>query len=387
MFKRYQGSYVFYVVLFFFFFFCMAAFSSVLSVYLISIDIGMADMSRIVSASAIFAFATVPLTGYICDLTKKPRLVTAIMMVIMGIGAVLFSFSRTVGLLFFLNGLSFSMISAVQPVLERLAGASKYRYGVLRVWGTIGYAVGAQAAGVILEHMPARWLFIIILAGGVLTALGLTGADDPIMETKEVPEDVQRVSFKAFLKKPMFLLYCLMTVLFWGASGANMTYIPVLLKDLGITTDKIGTIIFFSTLVEIPLIVFSNKFMDKFNGKELVVFASGLSLAEFLVYSLVQEIWIVVMIVILFKAIATTTYVMITLKVVRNLVEDEMSTTGMSLVNTASSLGMIIMQNVGGIVVEATSLRSFYLILAAIMALIILLTTFLKVNNTKKVFE
>ena len=114
---------------------------------------------------------------------------------------------------------------------------------------------------------------------------------------------------------------------------------------------------------------------------------SGLSLAEFLVYSLVQEIWIVVMIVILFKAIATTTYVMITLKVVRNLVEDEMSTTGMSLVNTASSLGMIIMQNVGGVVVEATSLRSFYLILAAIMALIILLTTFLKVSNTKKVFE
>ena len=67
--------------------------------------------------------------------------------------------------------------------------------------------------------------------------------------------------------------------------------------------------------------------------------------------------------------------------------EDEMTTTGMSLVNTASSLGMIIMQNVGGIVVEATSLRSFYLILAAIMALIILLTTFLKVDNNKKVFE
>ena len=46
-----------------------------------------------------------------------------------------------------------------------------------------------------------------------------------------------------------------------------------------------------------------------------------------------------------------------------------------------------LMQNVGGIVVEATSLRSFYLILAAIMALIILLTTFLKVDNNKKVFE
>ncbi len=387
MFKRFQGNYIFYVIVFFFFFFCMAAFSSVLSVYLISIDIGMADMSRIVSASAIFAFATVPLTGYICDLTKKPRLVTAIMMVVMGIGAVLFSFSRKVGLLFLLNGISFSMISAVQPVLERLAGSSRYRYGVLRVWGTIGYAVGAQSAGLILQKLPARWLFIIVLAGGVLTAIGLTGADDPIPEEKDPAEEEQRVSFKAFLKKPAFLLFCFMTVLFWGASGANMTYVPVLLQDMGITTDRIGTIIFFSTLVEIPLIVFSNRFMDRFSGKKLVVFAAGLSLVEFLVYSQVRLVWVVVLIVILVKAIATTTYVMIILKVVRNLVEDEMTTTGMSLVNTASSLGMIIMQNVGGIVVEATSLRSFYLILAAIMALIILLTTFLKVDNNKKVFE
>ncbi len=387
MLQRFRGSYAYYVLVFFFFFFCMAAFSSVLPVYLISIDIGVADMSRIVSASSIFGFAAVPLTGYICDLTRRPRLVTGIMMVCMGIGAVLFSLSRTVGLLFLLNGLSFSMIFAVQPVLERLAGASRYRYGVLRVWGTIGYAVGAQLAGLILEKLPAQWLFWIILLGGVLTAVGLAGVDDPIVEEKQPEAGAQRISLKAFLKKPAFLLFCLMTILFWGASGANMTYIPVLLSDMGLQTGTIGTIIFFSTLVEIPLILYSNRFMDRFNGKHLIVFAALLSLVEFLVYGLVFKTWIVVAIVILLKAIATTTYVMIILKIVRNLVEDEMTTTGLSLVNTASSVGTILMQNIGGEVVEATTLRTFYLILAAIMALVILLTTFLKVDNNKKVFE
>ena len=386
MFKRFQGKYVFYVVVFFFFFFCMAAFSSVLSVYLMSIDIGVADMSRIVSASGIFAFAMVPLTGYFCDLTKRPRLIAGILMVIMGIGSVLFSLSRTVGLLFFLDGISFSLIAAVQPVLERLAGSSKYRYGILRVWGTIGYAVGAQAAGLILQKIPSRWLFIIILIAGILTALGLAGADDPIVEEKDPSEVEEKVRFTALLKKPAFLLFWLITFLFWGASGANMTYVPVLLKDMGITTDFIGTIIFFSTIVEIPLILFSNRFMDRFSGKQLVVFAASLSLMEFLVFGLVRQVWIVVMIIVLFKAIATTTYVMTILKVVRNLVSDTMTTTGLSLINTGSSLGTIVMQNIGGIVVEATTLRTFYLILAGIMTMIILLTALLKVGNDKKVF-
>ena len=62
------------------------------------------------------------------------------------------------------------------------------------------------------------------------------------------------------------------------------------------------------------------------------VLAALLSLVEFLVYGLVFKTWIVVAIVILLKAIATTTYVMIILKIVRNLVEDEMTTTGLSLV-------------------------------------------------------
>ena len=386
MFRRYKGSYIFYVVVFFFFFFCMAAFSSVLSVYLMSINIGVADMSRIVSASGIFAFAMVPLTGYFCDLTKRPRLIAGILMVVMGIGSVLFSLSRTVGLLFFLDGISFSLIFAVQPVLERLAGSSKYRYGILRVWGTIGYAVGAQAAGLILQKIPSQWLFIMILIAGVLTALGLAGADDPIVEEKDPSEVEEKVRLTAFLKKPAFLLFWLITFLFWGSSGANMTYVPVLLKDMGISTGTIGTIIFFSTLVEIPLIVFSNRFMDRFSGKQLVTFAASLSLLEFLVFGLVKQVWVVVMIIVLFKAIATTTYVMTILKVVRNLVNDNMTTTGLSLINTGSSLGTIVMQNIGGFVVEATTLRTFYLILAGLMTLIILLTALLKVGNDKKVF-
>ena len=134
MVRRFKGSYFSYVLVFFFFFFCMASFSSVLSVYLSGIGISYSNVGRIVSASGFFAMIMIPTTGYLSDRTRKPRLIGGIMLVCVGIFVMLFSQSRTVALLFLLNGLTMSFISAVQPLLERLAGASKYRYGILRVW-------------------------------------------------------------------------------------------------------------------------------------------------------------------------------------------------------------------------------------------------------------
>ena len=394
MVRRFKGSYFSYVLVFFFFFFCMASFSSVLSVYLSGIGISYSNVGRIVSASGFFAMIMIPTTGYLSDRTRKPRLIGGIMLVCVGIFAMLFSQSRTVALLFLLNGLTMSFISAVQPLLERLAGASKYRYGILRVWGTIGYAVGAQAAGVMIEKLPPVTLFIAVLAGALLCALGFAGAEDPIMDKKKTAEEGSAVvkqeekpKLSSFLKNPNYLLFLVITVLFWGSSGVNMTYVPILLKDLGIETSLIGTIIFLSTLVEIPLILFSNKFMDRFNGKTLVYVACGLTLFEFLVYGLVSVSWVVVAVVILLKAIATTTYVMIVLKIVSNLVAPEVRTTGLSLVNTSNSIGGIIMQNIGGMMVESLGLSKFYLILAGMITLAIILASFLKVKNDLKVFE
>ena len=137
----------------------------------------------------------------------------------------------------------------------------------------------------------------------------------------------------------------------------------------------------------IPLILFSNKFMDRFNGKTLVYVACGLTLFEFLVYGLVSVSWVVVAVVILLKAIATTTYVMIVLKIVSNLVAPEVRTTGLSLVNTSKSIGGIIMQNLGGMMVESLGLSKFYLILAGMITLAIILASFLKVKKDLKIFE
>ena len=390
MVNRFKGSYLSYVLIFFFFFFCMAAFSSVLSVYLTGLGISVVHMSRIISAGSLFAFVISPLTGYLCDRTGKPRLVCGVMMISLGCFSVLFALTRNVLLLFTLNGLTMSFIHAVQPSCERLAGASKYRYGILRVWGTVGYAVGAQFSGLVFEKLPPMWLFGSVLGAAILTAIGFAGANNPIIQNDAPAEETkkeERPPLSSFLSNKYYLLFLIITLLFWGCSGANMVYVPVLLSNLGVPTGRIGTVIFLSTLVEIPLILFSNRFMDRFNGKTLIYFASLLTMIEFLVFALVPSAAVVMSTVVLLKAIATTTYVMIQLKVVRNLVSPQLTTTGLSIVGTFSSIGTILMQNLGGYLTEAFSVQRFYLVMAGLLLLTIAITALLKVENKEKVFS
>ena len=86
------------------------------------------------------------------------------------------------------------------------------------------------------------------------------------------------------------------------------------------------------------------------------------------------------------KALATTLFMMITLKVVRSLVPSELTTTGLAAVTTCNSIGLIVIQNLSGFLVEKTSLPVFYRIMACIVVGIMVLTYFLHTDNNEKVF-
>ncbi len=386
---RFRGSYVSYIMIYFFSYFAMAAFSSVLSVYLTGVGKSDTEMSLIISSSGLFSFAMVPLVGYLCDRSGKPRLISGILLAGMGLMALVFSQCRQVWALFLLNGLIMSFLNSTMPVSERLASACRYRYGVLRVWGTFGYAAGAQAAGLAIQNAPPAALFSMVLVSALLAAAGFSGAEDPLLskDAEEKAETEGRAKLSSFLTNSQFLLYLVISFLCAGCSGVNMTYAPMLLSEMGVPTGAVGTVLFFSTLVEIPVIVFSNKFMDRFSGKALLLLTFGIFILQYLFYGLAAQAWVVVAAMILLKAIASTLMMMIVLKIVRNLVNPKLTTTGLSIVNSINNLGTIILQNLGGIMADHTSISALYLAMAGAAALGLLLSLFLKVGNSETVFS
>lgn len=385
---RFKGSYLSYVLIYFFSYFAMASFVSVLSVYLTNIGKSGGEMSFIVSASGIFSFAMLPFTGYLCDRTGKSRFISGALLVAMGAMALIFSQCRQVWALFLLEGLLMACLNSAMPISERLAAATKFRYGVLRVWGTIGYAAGAQAAGLAIQHFPPIVLFALVFLSTVIAAIGFAGAEDPILPAapEQEREEKRRPPLSSFLKNPQFLLFLLIAFLFYASSGVNFNYAAYLLDTLGVPTGAVGTVLAVGTLVELPIILFSNKFMDRFSGKTLLLLACGMNVVQFLCYGLTRDPLTVVAVMILLKALAATLFMMLILKIVRNLVAPELTTTGISVVNSVTSLGTIIMQNVGGSILDSSNIHVLYLVLAGLTAAAMVLTLFLRVENREKVF-
>lgn len=383
---RYQGSYLNYVILFFFFYVCMGVFTSVLSVYLIGIGKSNTEMSFIMSGANLFSVAMVPIVGYTMDRVRRPKFVANALLAAMAAMGLAFAVCRSTLLLYLLNGLIMGIINALFPVTERTAGNGRFRYGTIRIWGTVGYAASAQLSGILLERTDPMFLFTMFFAAAVLTAVGFAGTAgiSAGQETQSAEPAGRQFSF---LRSPSFLLFVVTAFIFTGGSNLMLSYGPVYLRELGMAATAVGMVVACSTLVELPLILFSNKFMDRFSGKSLLMVNFGIMFVQFMCYGFLTSAAAAAVVMLLLKAVGSTLFMMIRLKIVKNLVGEEAVSTAQGVESAVSAAGAIIFLNAGGFLAETAGVHTLFFAFAGLMALGFVLCSFLKVSNAKKVFS
>ncbi|MFR2344008.1 MAG: MFS transporter [Acutalibacteraceae bacterium] len=343
------------------------------------------EMSFIVSASSLFGIVLIPAVGYLNDRLKKPRLIAGLLLAAVAVLGAVFAASRSTWVLYVLNGLIMGLVSAISPVCERMAGSGRFRYGTVRVWGTIGYAAAAQLAGLVMEFIAPRMIFVLFGAAIAVAAAGFAGTDG--IRFEQEAEKSTAADQLSFLSKPMFLLFAAIALVFSGMSNLNITYSPILLQELGLSTGFVGTALSLSTLVELPVILFSNRFMDRFSGRALTAAGFAVMLLQFLLYGFSSSAWLAFLSMLLLKAVGSTLFMMIMLKVVRGIVRENSVSTALGVINAANAVSTILMQNLGGFIVGALGIHTMYFLLAGLSALGLLLSLFLRVQNAKKVFS
>lgn len=122
-------------------------------------------------------------------------------------------------------------------------------------------------------------------------------------------------------------------------------------------TGAVGTVLFFSTIVELPVILFSYKFMDRFSGRTLMLLAFAIMVAQFLLYATAPNAFVAVVTMLVLRAIGSTLFGMILLKIVRGVVQVRSVSTALGVISATDAMSAILMQNLGGILVENTSIR------------------------------
>lgn len=384
--KCYKNSYLSYFLMYNFYYLSWALFSALISVYLMDWGFKASDVSLVVSASFLTSMITQPIIGKWNDEFDIKK-VNAILFVIVAIGGIVFMVSNSLFMIAVSYSVVLMMINGVNPVMEKIATASPYQYGKIRIWGTIGYALGSQFAGILYDLVAPQAIFIVFVLTMILCIIGLVETEPDIK--KEAAKENEKVKTLTLFKNKKFVYYLAICAIFYGVTNMSNTFVPSMLTDKGLDVDVTSTILSIAVFCEAPLVLFSNRFMDKIANKTLLIISISMVCLQCAVYGFNLPLIFIVLITFLAKHPSGMLYIMINLKVINTLIDENQQITALAYVATLKNLVAIIFQNVAGNILDVTTYSNLYLICFGWMLVALILVIFFKISsgNDKKLFN
>ena len=379
MLERYKNSYLCYFLMYNFYYLSWAIFSALISIYLLDKGFKASEVSLVVSTSFLTSMIFQPVIGMFSDRYDVKK-VNFVLFALAGIGGLAFMFASS--LITITIGYSFvlTLINGTNPVMEKIASSSPYQYGKIRIWGTIGYAIGSWLAGMIYQLISPSAIFICFIITMILCIIGLLGTKTP-SELGQNNEEKTKTS--TLFHNHKYLYYLIIAAIFQGITNMANTYIPAMFQNDGLKVSLVSTILSFAVLCEAPLVLFSHKFMDKLTNKRLLIIAYSMITIQFLCYALNVWLPLKVIITLITKHPSGMLFIMINLKIVSTLVPKEHQITALAFVQTLRNLSSIIFQNIAGQILDISSYQLLFALSLIVIVVGFVLVILFKVPSGK----
>ncbi len=385
MLKKYKNSYLSYFLMYNFYYLSWAVFSALISIYLLDKGFKASEVSLVVSTSFLTSMLAQPVIGMLSD-RYDVKNVNLVLFILAGLGGLYFMYASH--LISIIIGYSFvlTLINGTNPVMEKIASSSPYQYGKIRIWGTIGYAMGSWLAGTIYDFIAPQAIFVCFIITMTLCVIGLLGTQTPHdLAKKEVTNEKDH----HLIHNHQYLYYLVIACLFQGLTNMANTYIPSMFHHEGLAVGVVSTILSFAVLCEAPIVLFSHKFMDKLANKKLLIIAYMMIIVQFLCYDLNVAMPLQVIITLLTKHPSGMLFIMINLKVVSTLVDEKHQITALAIVQTLRNLSSIVFQNIAGMILDVSTYQILFMISVSILIIGLVLVLFFKIpdGNDQKLFN
>lgn len=385
MLKRYKNSYLSYFLMYNFYYLSWAVFSALISVYLLDKGFKASEVSLVVSTSFLTSMIFQPVIGMLSDCFDVKK-VNFVLFGLAALGGLAFMFADS--LIAIIIGYSFvlTLINGTTPVMEKIASSSPYQYGKIRIWGTIGYAIGSWLAGMIYQCISPSSIFVCFIITMTLCIIGLLGTETPDDLAQEKEE---KTKTSTLFHNHKYLYYLVIASVFQGITNMANTYIPAMFQNDGLPVNIVSTILSFAVICEAPLVLFSHKFMDKLSNKKLLIIAYTMIFIQFLCYAFNVWLPLKVFVTLVTKHPSGMLFIMINLKVVNTLVPQEHQITALAFVQTLRNLSSIIFQNIAGQILDVSSYQVLFALSSIIIAIGFILVFLFKVPSGKdrKIFN
>ena len=281
-------------IFYFLLFSALAALTPYLVIYYDILHFSGRQIGVLTALFPLIALISSPLFGGIADATKKHHSV----MMVSVLGSIIFTFvlsitTTFIGLLIAVILFSF-FYSPIMPLLDdstmNLLGKHRDRYGKIRIWGAVGWGVTAPLIGVLIDRSGIRWAFygyIISMSIGLVVAWFM-----PFQHTHS--EEKYWQNFRILVSNRKWVIFLISAFTTGMAYAMALNFLFLYLNQLGASKTLMGVSMVFGTISELPFWFFSNRLLNRWSMKGLIIFSMGLLAVRFFAYSLIRIPWMVI---------------------------------------------------------------------------------------------
>lgn len=225
----------------------------------------------------------------LADATRRHKLVFLLVIVGAAVSTIAIPLADDfVGLSLIIALQSFCFMPLI-PLLDNTAlevlDKQSDRYGQIRLWGSIGWGIGAPLIGPLVERFGLHWSFYghaILLLVGLLIAVRLPVAQQSnggnfVTGLKRLLQDI---------RWPLFLLIIFVAG-FGDAIARNYSFLYY--KELGASNTLMGLSLTIGTISELVVLALSSLLLKRFGSQKLLILGASTQALRLLGWSFIND--------------------------------------------------------------------------------------------------
>ncbi len=351
-----KKSYYMYSSWYFLMYFALGGFFPLFSQLLTSFKLEGSILGIIFSVGSFATIISQPFWGFVNDKLKKPKQVVSFLLISSSIMIFCFFFTRGASVVGLVYLIFMFFNSGISSVTDSAVLASGIPFGKIRLWGSIGYAVGVQISGLISQRLGINSILGVYIIFMIFAML--------IMEKirfKETDTHKIRVQdFKDLFSNKKYILLSLGCFLVGGSIIGNNNYFGLLYTKLGGSIAGIGLAFLLFAGSEAPFMAIYQKISGRINLIYGLIIVSVFSALRWFIYSLHVSPKILLLTFVL-QGISVGGYLVLTTLYVAKITDEKVRTTALSLFGALSmGLGGMVLQFVAGKIMSIFGISHVY---------------------------
>ncbi len=273
---------------YFFIFFSFGSFLPLLSPFLKERGFSGLNIGSALALGALVTIIMQPLWGYLADKYKNSKVIVFILITCYTLAGLTMSLGAGVGKLTIIYGVFMVFFSGIMPVIDSMVVGNGLEFGKVRLWGAMGFALGAQVTGVMAENHGLPSIFIAITLSNILVLILTARIDDRShSETREGSLD--RGDILKLLSNKGYLIFLVASFLVGGSMTGHNNYFSLLYRELGGSLSGVGLAFLLFAGSEAPVMALVQNLSRRINVTSGLVISSLIFSLRWLWYSTMPD--------------------------------------------------------------------------------------------------